>query len=191
MRIIAGKFRSRRLLPLGVLKLRPTSDRLRETVFDVLTAGEPKALEGSTWLDLFAGTGAVGIEALSRGAAMVHFVESDRSAVGLIRRNLESLGIVDAYEIHSQLAAAALRILEQRKLVFSYCFLDPPYAQHAAYGGVLTELAGSRLLSPGARVMVEHDVRFDPVASFGSLQRYRRLDQGDASLSFYRRAGQD
>ena len=88
MRIIAGTYRSRRLQTLPGLELRPTSDRLRETLFNVLTAGNPDALKGTVWLDLFAGTGAVGIEALSRGARLVHFVESSAQAVGLIRRNL-------------------------------------------------------------------------------------------------------
>src|ERR1700733_1235308 len=93
MRVIAGEYRSRRLLTLPGLDLRPTADKLRETLFNVLTAGNPGALAGSTWLDLYAGTGAVGIEALSRGAAMVHFVESSAEAADLIRKNLKSLGV--------------------------------------------------------------------------------------------------
>jgi len=88
MRVIAGKFRSRPLRSLHGLDLRPTSDRLRETLFNVLTAGNPQALEGSVWLDLFAGTGAVGIEALSRGAKMAYFVESSKQATELIQLNL-------------------------------------------------------------------------------------------------------
>jgi len=91
MRVIAGKFRSRPLRSLSGVDIRPTSDRLRETLFNVLTAGNPQALEGSVWVDFFAGTGAVGIEALSRGAAMVHFVEHSARAIELISRNLESL----------------------------------------------------------------------------------------------------
>src|SRR5690348_15778096 len=99
MRVIAGKFRSRPLRSLRGLDIRPTSDRLRETLFNVLTAGNPQALEGSVWLDLFAGTGAVGIEALSRGSALVYFVEHSRRAVELIRGNLESLGIRQGFRI--------------------------------------------------------------------------------------------
>src|SRR5216683_23354 len=87
MRIIAGKFRSRPLRPVRGEDIRPTSDRMRETLFNVLTAGNPQALEGSVWVDLFAGTGAVGIEALSRGAVMVYFVENNKPAVELLRRN--------------------------------------------------------------------------------------------------------
>src|SRR5713226_4693766 len=100
MRVIAGKFRSRRLRSLGDgLNIRPTSDRLRETLFNVLIAGNPQALEGSVWLDLFAGTGAVGIEALSRGAAMVYFVDSAKPAADVIRGNLQSLGISDGFNL--------------------------------------------------------------------------------------------
>src|SRR5580693_5460044 len=93
MRVIAGKYRSRRLQSLPGMELRPTSDRLRETLFDILTAGNPAALNGTVWIDLYAGTGAVGIEALSRGAAMVYFVESAPDAAELIRKNLNTMGV--------------------------------------------------------------------------------------------------
>src|SRR5438874_13467169 len=102
MRIIGGTFRSRQLRTLRGLKLRPTSDRLRETLFDVLTAGNPAALEGTVWLDLYAGTGAVGIEAVSRGAGMVYFVEAERSAAELIQANLRSLGITEGFQVLKQ-----------------------------------------------------------------------------------------
>ena len=91
MRVIAGKYRSRPLRSLRGMDIRPTSDRLRETLFNVLTAGNPEALSGSIWVDLFAGTGAVGIEALSRGAAQVYFVESSKPAAEVIQENLRSL----------------------------------------------------------------------------------------------------
>src|SRR5580704_10786148 len=99
MRVIAGKYRGRPLRSLPGTDVRPTSDRLRETLFNVLTAGNPEALEGSVWLDLFAGTGAVGIEALSRGAKQVYFVENSAAAADAIRSNLESLGIETGYKI--------------------------------------------------------------------------------------------
>src|SRR5580692_10674896 len=91
MRVIAGKYRGRSLRSLRGVDIRPTSDRLRETLFNVLTAGNPSALEGTVWIDLFAGTGAVGIEALSRGAKQVYFVESSDAAADVIRDNLKSL----------------------------------------------------------------------------------------------------
>src|SRR5579863_484087 len=102
MRVIAGKYRSRPLRSLPGLDIRPTSDRLRETLFNVLTAGNMAALEGSVWLDLYAGTGAVGIEALSRGAKEVYFVESSKPAGEMIRKNLLSLGVVQGFHIQQQ-----------------------------------------------------------------------------------------
>src|SRR2546430_7899861 len=99
VRVIAGKYRNRPLRSLRGMDIRPTSDRLRETLFNVLTAGNPAALEGSVWLDLFAGTGAVGIEALSRGAKEVYFVEHSAAAADAIRSNLESLGVADGFKI--------------------------------------------------------------------------------------------
>ena len=168
------------------LEIRPTSDRLRETLFNVLTAGNPQALEGSVWLDLFAGTGAVGIEALSRGAAKVYFVEKSKRAVDLIRKNLESLGIVTAnYELLSQDALHAIRGLAQREVQPEYIFLDPPYAIKDAYDNTLRELADSPHFER-ALVIVEHEKKFDPGEARGNLHRVRKLERGDAALSFYR-----
>ena len=114
MRVISGKFRSRPLRSLGGLEIRPTSDRLRETLFNVLTAGNREALAGSTWLDLFAGSGAVGIEALSRGARMVYFVESSKEGADLIAANLSSLGLKDGFEILRQEVSRALPALARK-----------------------------------------------------------------------------
>src|ERR1700692_2711336 len=99
MRVIAGKYRGRPLRSLRGTDIRPTSDRLRETLFNVLPAGNPAALEGTVWLDLFAGTGAMGIEALSRGARQVYFLETSAPAAKLIEENLRSLGIAEEYKI--------------------------------------------------------------------------------------------
>src|ERR1700687_1535434 len=99
MRVIAGQYRRRTLRSLPGLEIRPTSDRLRETLFNVLCAGNPAALAESRWLDLYAGRGAVGIEALSRGARMVHFVESSKAAAEVIAGNLKSLGVVSGFQI--------------------------------------------------------------------------------------------
>ena len=185
MRIIAGKFRSRRLRSLPGLDIRPTSDRLRETLFSVLVGGSPTALEGSVWLDLFAGTGAVGIEALSRGAGKVYFVESSKPAAELIRDNLLSLGITEGFEIVRQKGDRAIRDFETRHIKPNFIFLDPPYRLQPIYRDAL-DLLGNSPISEGALVLAEHEKRFDPGESFGRLQRFRRLEQGDATLSFYR-----
>jgi 16S rRNA (guanine966-N2)-methyltransferase len=184
MRVIAGKFRSRQLRSLGGLDIRPTSDRLRETLFNVLTAGNPQALEGSIWLDLFAGTGAVGIEAISRGAAMVYFVERAKPAAEQVRQNLQSLGITQGFQIIQQESAQAITQLQRQQIRPDYIFLDPPYSLQDACRETLETLGDSNI---SALVIAEHEKRFDPGETFGHLQRTRKLLQGDAGLSFYRR----
>ena len=190
MRIIAGTYRSRPLRSLAGTDTRPTSDRLRETLFDVLTAGDPEALRGTAWLDLYAGTGAVGIEALSRGAAKAVLVDSSRAAVEVIRANLRALGIGDAAEVRQEDAQHALRALAKEVagdvLRFDFCFFDPPYRLQRVYGETLRAIADSGLLAPAGIVVAEHDKRFDPGETAGPLVRYRLLKQGDAALSFYR-----
>src|SRR5215472_11880143 len=114
------------------MDIRPTSDRLRETLFDVLAAGNPEALVGSTWLDLFAGTGAVGLEALSRGARQVIFVENSRAAADLLRHNLSDLKVDAGFQLLQSDVLRALRRLDTQSLACDYCFLDPPYDDAAA-----------------------------------------------------------
>ena len=188
MRIIAGTFRSRPLRSLPGLDLRPTSDRLRETLFNVLTAGNPTALVGTRWIDLYAGTGAVGIEALSRGAAMVYFVESCNKAAELVHKNLQSLGVNAGFEVLKQDAVRASRIFETRKVMADFVFLDPPYQMEEGYKLTLETLAKAALLKPQGVAIAEHDKRFDPGEEFGQLRRFRKLEQGDSALSFYRNA---
>jgi 16S rRNA (guanine966-N2)-methyltransferase len=188
MRVIAGEYRHRTLRSLPGLEIRPTSDRLRETLFNVLCSGDPAALVETTWLDLYAGTGAIGIEALSRGARMVHFVESSKAAADLISGNLKALGIVGGFQIVRLDAAKALRQLEASGNVADVVFLDPPYSMQDEYSQMLAALAESKLLGERSRVVAEHQKRFDPGEAFGGLLRYRKLVQGDAALSFYRRS---
>lgn len=186
MRVIAGKYRSRPLQSLHGLDLRPTADRLRETLFDVLTAGDPAALEGTVWIDLFAGTGAVGIEALSRGAAMVYFVEASSRAAELIERNLRSLNVETGFRILKQEAGRAIHRLSGEDVQADFVFLDPPYRMEKAYAQSLEALAASHLLKPAGVVIAEHHKKFDTPVEIGFLRRYRLLQQGDAALGFYR-----
>ena len=187
MRVITGKYRSRHLRSLRGMDLRPTADRLRESLFDVLTAGNPSALEGTVWLDLFAGTGAVGIEALSRGASMVYFVEKSAKAAELIRQNLHSLGLEEGFRIIQQDVKRVISRLVEEKVSADFIFLDPPYRMEQIYGRTLQFLGESRLPRPGGLVIAEHQKKFDPGEKFPSLHRYRKLEQGDAALSFYRK----
>jgi 16S rRNA (guanine966-N2)-methyltransferase len=173
---------------LAGIDIRPTSDRLRETFFNVLCAGNPAALEGSSWLDLFAGTGAVGIEALSRGAGHVSFVESSPKAAALIEKNLLSLKIDAGFEIVQEPVGKALRKLEGNGSPATFIFLDPPYGLEAAYRDTLGRLSASVLAGEATVVIAEHQKHFDPGDKVGNLQRYRKLQQGDAVLSFYKKA---
>jgi 16S rRNA (guanine966-N2)-methyltransferase len=188
MRVIAGKFRSRPLRSVRGQNIRPTSDRLRETLFNVLTAGNPAALENTVWIDLFAGTGAVGIEALSRGAKHVYFVDNSPAAAGLIRSNLDSLGIEDSYKILSDDLLRAFWRLERQHVAADVVFLDPPYREPDAYSQTLRSLAESPVVWAMSLVIAEHDKKFDPGAEFLPLRRFRNLTQGDSALSFYRMA---
>lgn len=183
MRVIAGKYKSRRLIAPDGPQIRPTSDRLRETLFNVVALG----VSGSVWLDLFAGTGAIGIEALSRGARMVYFVESSNRATRTIRKNLDQLEIREGFQLIEREVPAGLRMLDSQAVVCNFCFLDPPYREMEDYEQALGFLSQSRLLESGALVIAEHDKRFDPGEEFGSLRRHRVLRQGDSVLSFYKR----
>lgn len=187
MRVIAGEYRRRMLRSLPGLEIRPTSDRLRETLFNVLCAGNPEALAGSVWIDFYAGTGAVGIEALSRGARKVFFVESSKAAAEVIAANLKSLGISNGFQIVKAEAAQSWRQLEAAGCVADYIFLDPPYSMQDEYTKMLAALALSKLLGEHSIVIAEHEKRFDPGEVRGELGCYRKLVQGDAALSFYRK----
>src|ERR1700738_5023918 len=156
MRVIAGIYRSRILKSLKGLALRPTSDRLRETLFNVLGSG----IQDSRFLDVFAGTGAVGIEALSRGAAHVSFIENHAPSAALIRKNLAALKVHTGVTV---ICADAIRGLEnlEAKLnegdaAYDYIFIDPPYAAATDYPRVLQKISISRLLAHNGIVTVEH-----------------------------------
>jgi 16S rRNA (guanine966-N2)-methyltransferase len=173
MRVIAGEFRSRRLKTLAGLATRPTPDRLRETLFNVLAP----VIDGCVFLDAYAGTGAVGIEALSRGARTCVFVEKNRAAVEVIRENLATLGLQNRAEVYT---GKALAVLE--RAAADIIFLDPPYEMEKEYEAALNVLG----VSTNKLVIVQHFSRTALQPEYGNLHRYRVLKQGDNSLSFYR-----
>jgi 16S rRNA (guanine(966)-N(2))-methyltransferase RsmD len=173
MRVIGGEFRSRVLKSVPGLDVRPTPDRLRETLFNILA---PR-LEGTVFADVYAGTGAVGIEALSRGAARAIFVEQNQAAVKVIRENLESLRLSDRAILRQTRAAAVVATLEA-----DIIFIDPPYAlgqrEYERSLSILWELERDL-------VIVQHDRRLVLAETYGHLRRSRELKQGDNVLSFY------
>ncbi len=186
MRIISGTYRSRLLAAPKGLTTRPTSDQLRETLFNVLGA----RVAGAAFLDLFAGSGAVGFEAASRGAARVTFVERARPALAVLRANLAQLGVKQRARIHAGSVGAFLRRAVEavpKADRYQIAFLDPPYDAAEEYARTLELLGGaaSVLLSDGALVVAEHRRKQRLEERYGALQRTRLLEQGDASLSFY------
>lgn len=182
VRIIAGSLRSRSLQAPSGTATRPTSDRLRETLFNVLA---PR-IDGADFADLYAGSGAVGIEALSRGAAHVTFVEKAPSALKVLRENLDRLGIKSGFDIQAAPVAAWLRRGEA-KSTFDLIFLDPPYDAGEEYASTLGMLGGPAAgwLNPGARIIAEHRRNDKLQENYRALQRTRLLQQGDAALSFF------
>jgi 16S rRNA (guanine966-N2)-methyltransferase len=186
VRIIAGKYRGRKLKSPPSLQTRPTSDRLRETLFNILAA----RIEGARFLDLCAGSGAVGIEALSRGAAHVAFVDRSRKMYALIETNLKSLSVSDdEIEVVSKEALEFLsRHAKKEAVAFDIIFLDPPYAMD--YEAVLDYVGehATRMLAEGGVMIAEHHRKKDLKEEFGALKRYRMLKQGDSCLSFYSQA---
>jgi 16S rRNA (guanine(966)-N(2))-methyltransferase RsmD len=172
MRVIAGELRSRRLKSIPGDATRPTPDRLRETLFNILA---PR-MAGATFLDAYAGTGAVGIEALSRGARHAFFLERNRRALEAIRENLASLGLE-----HRATVVAGPALTTMGRTAADIVFLDPPYDLEREYAAAL-ELLGE---GPPALVVAQHSVRLAMAEAYGALQRTRTVKQGDNALSFF------
>jgi 16S rRNA (guanine966-N2)-methyltransferase len=184
VRVIAGKFRSRLLKGPGKLRLRPTSDRLRETLFNILGP----AVEDSLFVDLYAGIGAIGIEAVSRGARETIFVESHGATVKLIRANLAALKINSGVEVIEAPALRGLDRMASRRLIADFIFLDPPYDSASEILEILDYLDVSHVVAPRGMVIVEHRKSTELPERLDRLERTRLVEQGDANLSFYRLA---
>ena len=169
MRVIGGEFRSRVLKSVPGLDTRPTPDRMRESLFSILA---PR-MEGAVFADLYAGTGAVGIEAISRGARKAIFVESNRSAANVIRENLRSLHAEAQAEVRQAKATSIAETIDA-----DIIFIDPPYGLEREYSSILN-------IARAPLVIVQHDVRLKLAESYGRMNRTRKLKQGDNCLSFY------
>ncbi len=190
MRVIAGTYRSRRLVAPRGTGTRPTSDRLRETLFNILA---PR-VAGSRFADLYAGTGAVGIEALSRGAAQVWFAEKNEAALSAIRDNLKTLKIARGFAVEERGTGALLERLAKAAEKtpcgerLDVVYLDPPWEAETEYANTLHLLGSGRgrgVLAPGAMVIAEHSRKTQLAERYGELAQTRTLQQGDAALSFY------
>jgi 16S rRNA (guanine(966)-N(2))-methyltransferase RsmD len=183
-RIIAGKSKGRRLQAPKGLETRPTGARVRQALFDILTP----VLPGCRFLDPFAGSGAIGLEALSRGAARVVLVDHGDAAAAALRANVEALAGTRAdVQVFRQDARVALARLADRGVRFDVVYLDPPYAS-PLYEEVLTQIGETRLLQDDGQVVVEHFHKRVLPETIGGLTRRRSVRVGDHQLSFYRRA---
>lgn len=189
MRVIAGTYRSRLLVAPKGTGTRPTSDRLRETLFNILSPRLPQC----RFADLYAGTGAVGIEALSRGATQVWFAEKSESALAAIRENLKALKIAHGSNLEERGTGALLERLAKSAVctpggLVDVVYLDPPWEAEAEYDKTLHLLGsvrGRTMLAPGALVVAEHSSKSPLAERYGELTQTRTLKQGDAALSFY------
>ncbi len=193
MRVISGTLRSRQMIAPRGSATRPTSDRLRETLFNILA---PR-VAGCRFADLYAGTGAVGIEAISRGAQHVWFAERAESALAAIRANLTALKIMQGYSVEERGTGALLERLAKGAAsaktgqLMDLVYLDPPWEAEPEYEKTLQLLGSARgrlMLAPGALVVAEHSSKTMLAERYGELVQTRMLKQGDAALSFYARA---
>jgi len=176
MRVIAGEFRSRKILSMPGADVRPTPDRLRETLFNILHP----VVEGAVFVDAYAGTGAVGIEALSRGARHAIFIEKNRQAVELIHENLAALGVASRARVIMGAAAIHLSGVEA-----DIVFLDPPYPKEKEYQASLNALESK----PPQLAIAQHSVRFALEEIYGPLRQTRTVKHGDNALSFFSTSG--
>jgi len=183
MRVIAGEYKGRRLKTLDGLNVRPTSDKLRETVFNIIS----QKVSGKRFLDLCAGSGAVGIEAISRGAHDVTFVEQSRRAHQIISENLHACGISDGVSVVNRDALTALKYFATQSISFDIIYIDTPY-ESDVYSPVLFLLGKNNILRDQGIVIVEHRRNVELPEAFGSLEKYREVKQGDSCLSFFRRS---
>jgi 16S rRNA (guanine966-N2)-methyltransferase len=184
MRVIAGTYRSRQLAAPRGLQTRPTSDRLRETLFNILA---PRTV-GCHFVDLYAGTGAVGIEAISRGAEHVWFAENAEPALASLRQNLATLKISRGFTLEDRGVGAMLQRLSKLTQPIDVVYLDPPYEAEDEYSGTLNffgSVRGRTILSADALVIAEHSSKAKLAERYGVLEHTRLLKQGDAALSFF------
>jgi 16S rRNA (guanine966-N2)-methyltransferase len=180
LRVIAGSAKGRRLATLRTLALRPTPDRVREALFNILGT----RIDGAAVLDLFAGSGAVGLEAVSRGAQLAILVESHGAACRLTEKNLQRCGLHQQASVWCRDVLSALRVLKSQGRAFDVIFLDPPY-QTSLLEDTLQQLGDARLVTTHGQVIAEHFFKRALSERYGRLRHVRGARFGDVALSFY------
>ena len=184
MRVIAGEAKGRRLVAPKGYDIRPTADRVKESIYNILGT----APQGALVLDLFAGSGNLGIEALSRGASKAYFIDSKRQAIELIRKNLEVTGLAERAEIIQSEAERIIPRLSEMGAAFDLIFLDPPYRISVSQVGAVIEKLASCCMNDGAMLVYEHDSKVNPLEIVG-LAFISTRSYGDTAVSFYRKEG--
>lgn len=182
MRVIAGEARGHRLAAVQGWKTRPTADRVKEAIFNMIGP----YFEGGWGLDLYAGTGALGIEALSRGFERVVFIDHDRAALHTIKKNLDLTGLTERAEVYRTDAVKALHVLNRRCLQFDTIFLDPPYAQRNAHVRVLRQISEYTTLASTGVIVVEHAASLMLPEQVMSFHKDRTRSYGDVHITLFR-----
>jgi 16S rRNA (guanine966-N2)-methyltransferase len=182
MRVISGSARGRALKAVPGMSTRPTTDKVKEAVFSMIGP----YFDGGLALDLFAGTGGLGIEALSRGIEKAIFIDIEKKSIDTVLINLEAAGFKDKAEVYRNDAARALKLLGKRGLKFNLVFLDPPYKMKAI-AELINVMEEQALLQPNVLIVVEHDADDILTDSLGTLQLKKRAEYGDTAVTIYER----
>lgn len=181
MRVISGDYRGRRLKAVPGTNTRPTTDKVKESMFNIIGP----YFEGGWALDLFAGTGGLGIEALSRGIERAVFLDTDYKAIATVRENVGALQLEKRSEIYKNDARRALDALAAREIQFELVFLDPPYKLTHLYEEIIEKMDALHLLNDGALIVAEHDADLELAENFGRIERFRYAKYGEIAISFY------
>ncbi|ARU62396.1 16S rRNA (guanine(966)-N(2))-methyltransferase RsmD [Tumebacillus avium] len=181
MRVISGDCKGRRLKAVPGTSTRPTTDKVKESMFNIIGP----YFDGGWALDLFAGTGGLGIEALSRGIDKAVFLDTDHKAVATIRENVSTLGLTERSEIYKNDARRALDQLAGRGLQFELVFLDPPYKLVNYYEELISKLQTLNLLTERAYIVAEHSADVELQGAYGRAKRWRHAEYGEIAISFY------
>lgn len=182
MRVIAGEFKGRRLSPVPGQSTRPTTDKVKESIFNIIGP----YFNGGTVLDLFAGTGALGIEAISRGMTRGIFIDKEPKALQVVRENIEACKLEKQTELYRNDAGRAIQQLEQKQIKIDLVFLDPPYHLHII-PLLMAEMTKRDLLTEEAVLVAEHSAGTVLPVVIESLERWRFAEYGDTAVSFYRK----
>lgn len=181
MRVISGRAKGKRLKAPPGMDTRPITDMIKEALFNVLGAN----VVNVKFLDLFAGSGSVGIEALSRDAQMVVFVDYSQDAIKIIKDNLDHCGLLDGYEIYKNDVVAAVKRLKKRQLLFDFIYVDPPFTQKDIFPKIMTVLDEAQILTPDGTLIIRTPKKLHLQEKFNNITRFRVSNYGESTLNYY------